>query len=257
MNRLLRDVARAVLSGDARVLLPALMFLAGLVAPVAAPAASPAAPADRPNILLLVSDDHSYPFLSCYGDTNVRTPNVDRLAAEGMKFHRFFTVAPQCVPSRAGYLTGRSAVAARMTRFSAALPRDEVTFLELLRQHAGYHTGICGRSFHLDGAIPKSPALDRIFEDNKLRTFADRVDFLNTCGDDEVAAQTAGFLDRRPADRRRRLGGAEKTRSVRQHPDRLLRRQWRRAAPRQRLALRPGLQRAFSGPLARCRQGRR
>src|SRR5687768_905639 len=106
----------------------------------------------RPNILFILSDDHSYPFLSCYGDTNVRTPNLDRLAAEGMKFHRFFTVAPQCVPSRAGYLTGRSAVAARMTRFSSPLPRDEVTFLELLREKAGYFTGIAGRSYHLDGS---------------------------------------------------------------------------------------------------------
>ena len=201
MNRLFRDVARAILSGDARVLLPAQMLLLGLVAPVVAPAASPVASPDRPNILLLVSDDHSYPFLGTYGNPDVKTPVLDRLASEGMRFHRFFTGAPQCVPSRACLMTGRSPVAARMTRFSAPLPREEVTLPELLRQHAGYHTGICGRSFHLDGAIPKSPALDRIFEENKLRTFAERVDFLNTCGDEEVAAQTAGFLDRRPADR--------------------------------------------------------
>ena len=45
--------------------------------------------AERPNILLLLSDDHSYPFVSAYGDTNVNTPTLDRLAAEGMKFHRF------------------------------------------------------------------------------------------------------------------------------------------------------------------------
>jgi arylsulfatase A-like enzyme len=44
-----------------------------------------------PNILFLLSDDHSYPFLSTYGSTNVKTPTLDQLAAEGMKFHRFFT----------------------------------------------------------------------------------------------------------------------------------------------------------------------
>src|SRR6266516_2337470 len=84
--------------------------------------------ADKPNILFLLSDDHSYPFVSAYGDPNVKTPTLDRLAAEGMKFHRFFTACPQCVPSRAAYMTGRSPVAARMTRFSSPLAREEVTF---------------------------------------------------------------------------------------------------------------------------------
>src|SRR5213596_438167 len=101
--------------------------------------------ADKPNILFLLSDDHSYPFVSAYGDANVKTPTLDKLAAGGMKFHRFFTSCPQCVPSRAAYMTGRSSVAARMTRFSSPLPRDEVTFPELLREKAGYYTGICGR----------------------------------------------------------------------------------------------------------------
>ncbi|MFM9148429.1 MAG: sulfatase-like hydrolase/transferase, partial [Verrucomicrobiota bacterium] len=73
--------------------------------------------ADRPNVLFVLSDDHSYPYLSCYGDPNVRTPALDRLAGEGMKFRKFFTSAPQCVPSRAAYLSGRSPVAARITRF--------------------------------------------------------------------------------------------------------------------------------------------
>src|SRR6478752_6882480 len=107
--------------------------------------------ADKPNILLLLSDDHSYPYVSAYGDTNVKTPTLDRLAAEGMKFHRFFTACPQCVPSRAAYMTGRSPVAARMTRFSSPLARDEITFPEILREKGGYHTGICGRTYHLDG----------------------------------------------------------------------------------------------------------
>src|SRR5687768_7517914 len=119
---------------------------------IAAVAAAHAAAPAPPNVLFVLSDDHSYPFLSCYGDSNVRTPNLDRFAAQGMRFHRFFTAAPQCVPSRAAYLTGRSAVAARMTRFSSPLPRDEITFPEVLRAQAGYFTGVCGRSYHLDGS---------------------------------------------------------------------------------------------------------
>jgi len=154
-----------------------------------------------PNLLLLLSDDHSYPYLGTYGDPNVRTPVLDRLADEGMKFHRFFTAAPQCVPSRAALMTGRSAVAARMTRFSAPLPRDEVTLPELLREKGGYFTGICGRSYHLDGATKIGAAAARVFQEHGLKTFAERVDFLNTCPDPEVAAQVAAFLDARPADK--------------------------------------------------------
>ena len=180
------------------MLLPCIVFALALVA-----AAQGAAPA-RPNILFVLSDDHSYPFLSCYGDSNVRTPNLDRLAAGGMRFHRFFTVAPQCVPSRAGYLTGRSAIAARMTRFSAALPRDEVTFLELLRQQGGYHTGIAGRSFHLDGSARSGsarggPEIRAIMDRHGMRTFADRVDYLQTGSDEQAVEQTEEFLRGVPA----------------------------------------------------------
>jgi N-sulfoglucosamine sulfohydrolase len=157
--------------------------------------------AERPNILLLLSDDHSYPFVSAYGDPNVKTPTLDKLAAEGMKFHRFFTACPQCVPSRAAYMTGRSAVAARMTRFSSPLPRDEITFPEILREKGGYFTGICGRTYHLDGAPRADDAYREIFQKHHLRTFADRVDSLNTCADTEVANQVAAFLDKKPADK--------------------------------------------------------
>lgn len=157
--------------------------------------------ADKPNFLFLLSDDHSYPYVSAYGDTNVNTPTLDKLAAEGMKFHRFFTACPQCVPSRAAYMTGRSPVAARMTRFSSPLPRDEITFPEILRATGGYYTGICGRTYHLDGAARVNSEIRDFYEKHHLQTFADRVDFLNTCSDDQVAAQVAAFLDNKPADK--------------------------------------------------------
>ena len=157
--------------------------------------------AAKPNILFLLSDDHSYPFLSTYGSTNVKTPTLDQLAAEGMKFHRFFTGAPQCVPSRATLMTGRSPVAARMTRFSAPLPRDEITLPELLRDKGGYFTGVCGRSFHLDGATKIGQGAAKVFQEHQLKTFIDRVDSLNTCSDNEVAGQVAAFLDKKPKER--------------------------------------------------------
>lgn len=157
--------------------------------------------AAKPNILFLLSDDHSYPFLSTYGNSNVKTPTLDQLAAQGMKFHRFFTGAPQCVPSRATLMTGRSPVAARMTRFSAPLPKDEITLPELLRDKAGYFTGVCGRSFHLDGSAKGGAAAAKVLQEHELKTFINRVDSLNQCGDAEVANQVSVFLDKKPAEK--------------------------------------------------------
>lgn len=156
---------------------------------------------DRPpNILFLLSDDHSYPFLGCYGDPNVKTPALDQLASEGMKFHRFFTTAPQCVPSRASFLTGRSPVAARITRFSSPLARDEITFPELLRELAGYYVGVCGRSYHLDGSGKhRGTEAGELLEKHGLRTFAQRFDYVKTGSDAAAVTQMAEFLDGKPA----------------------------------------------------------
>ena len=63
------------------------------------------APADSPNIIWLVSEDTS-PDLACYGDPNARTPNLDRLAAEGVRFSNAFTSAPVCSASRSAFMTG-------------------------------------------------------------------------------------------------------------------------------------------------------
>jgi arylsulfatase A-like enzyme len=177
-------------------LLPAILIFAAALSP--GRAATPA----RPNILFILSDDHSYPFLSCYGDTNVRTPNLDQLAAQGMKFPRFFTASPQCVPSRAAYLTGRSAVAARMTRFSSPLPRDEITFPEVLRKSGGYFTGVCGRSYHLDGsARAEGSVTGELMSKHGMRTFEQRLDYVRRGSDTEVVTQMTEFLEAKPADK--------------------------------------------------------
>lgn len=154
---------------------------------------------DHPNILFLLSDDHSYPYLSCYDDPNVKTPVLQQLAAEGMKFHRFFTAAPQCVPSRAAYLTGRSPVAARITRFSSALARDEITFPELLKKDAGYFVGVCGRSYHLDGSGQRGgSAVAELMAQHQMRTFQDRFDNVKTGSDTEAVQQASEFLESCP-----------------------------------------------------------
>ncbi len=170
--------------------------------PVLLMAAVSLAAADRPNVLFILSDDHSYPYLSCYGDTNVRTPNLDRLASEGAKFRRFFTSAPQCVPSRAAYLSGRSPVAARITRFSSPLPRDVITFPEVLKKEAGYYVGVVGRSYHLDGSgITGAGELSSFLVDGGYKTFKDRFDVVEHGSDELAIKQTAAFLEGRPKER--------------------------------------------------------
>ena len=84
---------------------------------------------------------------------------------------------------------------------SALTTVEEVTFPELLRSHASYYTGVCGRSFHLDGSAKTGAAVARVFEKYQLKTFKDRVDFLNTCGDSAVPGIVGEFLDKKPADK--------------------------------------------------------
>lgn len=152
--------------------------------------------AARPNILLVLSDDHSYPHVGCYG-TDIKTPNLDRLAAQGMRFDRAYVACPQCVPSRATIMTGRSSVRIAMTRFSAPLPMDVVTYPELLRAQ-GYFTGVAGRTYHLDGHYQTKES-NAVFEKYKLRTFARRLDFVKQTGDRaEMLAQYREFLEAVP-----------------------------------------------------------
>jgi arylsulfatase A-like enzyme len=158
------------------------------------------APRSRPNILLLLSDDHSAPILGAYGDAVIQTPNLDRFAREGMRLDHAYTAAPQCVPSRTAILTGRSPVACRMGRFSSPLPPDVVTLPELLRAQ-GYYTGICRRTFHLDGPAPgRAGAItEEIFRRHGTRTFDRRVDFLDRNSPRaETPAKLNQFLDRVP-----------------------------------------------------------
>jgi N-sulfoglucosamine sulfohydrolase len=119
-----------------------------------------------------------------------------------MKFHRFFTTAPQCVPSRASLMTGRSPVAARITRFSSPLARDEITFPEVLREKANYFVGVCGRTYHLDGSGQRGgTTVAELLGRHGLRTFEQRFDYVKTGSDTAAATQMAEFLDRKPADK--------------------------------------------------------
>jgi N-sulfoglucosamine sulfohydrolase len=160
-----------------------------------------AAPASRPNILFILSDDQSVPHAGCYGEKGIKTPNLDRFASQGMCFDKHFCGAPQCVPSRATFMTGRSPVAVRISRFSSPLPADVPALPDLLRA-SGYFSGICRREYHLDGpgGRPGTVTGDVFQRHPELRTFAQRVDFLDH---NSPRAQTVPvvnqFLDKVPA----------------------------------------------------------
>ncbi len=105
-----------------------------------------------PNILLLLADDLGYADLSCYGARNIKTPNLDRLARQGVRFTDFYAAAPNCSPSRTGLLTGRTPSRTGMYNYipdggPLYLLPGEITVARLLRD-AGYATMHVGK-WHL------------------------------------------------------------------------------------------------------------
>ncbi|XP_069617676.1 steryl-sulfatase isoform X2 [Ranitomeya imitator] len=112
----------------------------------------------KPNFVLIMVDDLGIGDVGCYGNKTLRTPNIDRIAAEGAKLTQHIAASPLCTPSRAAFLTGRYPVRSGMAAefivgtfiFSASsggLPKYEITFAEILKKE-GYSTGIIGK-WHL------------------------------------------------------------------------------------------------------------
>ncbi len=132
-----------------------LLFHFGCAGGGAAPSGSPVVP--RPNILFLLTDDQGIGDLSLQGNDSIRTPNLDRLMQQGIRFDRFY-VSPVCAPTRASFLSGLYAPrtgAIYVTRRHETMTDSIVTLPEHLRA-AGYRTGLYGK-WHNGATFPYHP----------------------------------------------------------------------------------------------------
>jgi arylsulfatase A-like enzyme len=148
------------------LILTAILF-AGASAPSAArPQAAPTGP---PNIVIIFADDLGYGDLGVYGHPLIKTPRLDRLAAEGLKLTSFYASAPVCSASRYSLLTGRYAIrsginGALMPESTNGIGAGETTIADLMRS-AGYRTGMVGKWHlgHRPGFFPTEHGFDSYF----------------------------------------------------------------------------------------------
>ncbi len=115
-----------------------------LIATLAVQQAIAAAPPRAPNVLVICSDDHAAYVTGAYGNKQVRTPHIDRLAAGGIRFERAYCNSPVCTASRQSFFTGRYPRTIGVTQLKTALPDSEVTLAETL-DRAGYATAGIGK----------------------------------------------------------------------------------------------------------------
>ena len=138
------------------------LITALLLAPLAALHAAEPQPANKPNVIVILSDDLGWADLACYGSTFHESPNLDKLAAQGMRFTQAYSSSPYCSPSRAAIMTGRHPARLKITDYIPSngktgkflpaemkmeLPLEELTIAEVLSA-AGYATWHVGK-WHL------------------------------------------------------------------------------------------------------------
>ncbi len=124
-------------------------------------------PSRRPNVILVMTDDQGYGDLSATGNPALRTPHMDSVASDGMRFESFH-VCPVCAPTRASLMTGRYHFRTGVVdtyKGRAMMHSDEITIAELLRD-SGYRTGIFGK-WHLGDNFPLRPQ-DQGFQESLI-----------------------------------------------------------------------------------------
>ncbi|MBI3280306.1 MAG: arylsulfatase, partial [Acidobacteria bacterium] len=134
----------------------------------ASPLLAQATAAGTPNIIFILADDLGYGDLGCYGQRRITTPNIDRLAREGMRFTQAYSGSTVCAPSRCALNTGLHTGHCRTRgnrKPEVSLQPEDVTTAELLKQ-AGYHTGLVGKwglGFTGTPGIPNQQGFDEFF----------------------------------------------------------------------------------------------
>ncbi len=120
--------------------------------------------ADRPNILWLTSEDNGISWVSCYGGTNCKTPNIDQLAEEGFRYTHCFDNAAVCAPTRSTWITGMYAISngTQPMRSRNDIPHDRIKYYPDLLRKAGYHTSNFTKTDYNIGGRPDSECWDVI-----------------------------------------------------------------------------------------------
>ena len=157
----------------------------------ASPGGKDAGKVDQPNIVFIMADDLGYHDLGCYGQDRILTPNIDRLASEGLRFTDFYAGAAVCAPSRAvlqtGLHTGHTTVRGNDCRqgglyqppgsegrpgpMRIGIPSSDTTLADML-QKAGYSTGLFGK-WHLSGYLYENLPVKRGYDEYKGSCIAD------------------------------------------------------------------------------------
>jgi len=124
---------------------------------------------DRPNILWLTSEDNGIFWVSCYGGTNCRTPNIDKLAEEGFRYLHCFDNAAVCAPTRSTWITGMYAISngTQPMRSRNDIPHDVIKYYPDLLKKAGYHTSNWTKTDYNIGGRPDRDCWDLL--DRKIR----------------------------------------------------------------------------------------
>ncbi len=186
-----------------RILLGFLTTISTLHLAAAQPKKLQPVTAARPNIILIIADDMGAGDVSAYGSQMVKTPNIDRLAKEGMRFERAFVTASSCSPSRASMITGRFPHATGAEQLHWPLPADQTTFVEKLRE-AGYWTAAAGK-WHLGDAAKERFDLVKEADPRGFQlttnTIARTNGTMNAEGNESGCAEWLATIRARPADR--------------------------------------------------------